>query len=228
MKKITAIRAGKGRDNRVIVFLDGKRAFSLETEVVVKGNLRVGQELAESDITGLIGDDNFHRCLSAAAQYLGYRPRSEFELRERLKRRGFNLDCIEVVMDRLKEQGLVDDKAFARFWRDSRESFNPRSQRLTRLELRRKGVAEEVVNKAVDAIDDENSAYRAARNKVGHLSQSDYRSFYRRLGGYLQRRGFDYAVVRHTVETVWREEVGGQESSSSSTERNGVSGINRL
>ncbi len=213
MKKITAIRAGKGRVKRVYVVLDGKRAVSLETEVAVKGNLRVGQELAESEIEKMVGDNQFHRCLTAAAGFLGYRPRSEAELRERLQRRGFSGDCVQAVMARLKELGLVDDRAFARFWRDNRESFSPRSQRLTRLELKRKGVAEDIISKTVDAIDDEDSAYRAALSKVRSLSRSDYQSFYRRLGGYLQRRGFNYGVIKHTVGVIWREGGGGQESS---------------
>ncbi len=213
MKKITAIRAGKGRDRRVHVVLDGKRAVSLEAEVAGKGNLRVGQELPESEIEKMVGDSQFHCCLTGAAGFLACRPRSEAELRERLQRRGFGGDCVQAVMARLKEQGLVDDRTFARFWRDNRESFSPRSQRLTRLELKRKGVAEDIISKTIDAIDDEDSAYRAALGKARSLSYSDYRGFYRRLGGYLQRRGFNYEVIRHTVGVLWREGGGGRESS---------------
>jgi len=212
MRKITAICAGKGRSKRVNVFLDGRRAFNLETEVVVQGNLKVGKELAESDIEGLIGANHFHRCRNAAVQYLSYRPRSESELRGRLQRRGFNGDSIDAVLARMKEEGLVDDMAFAQFWKDNRESFSPRSQRFTRLELRRKGVAEEVISKVVDTIDDEDSAYRAALGKARRLPRSDYPSFYRRLGGYLRRRGFNYGVINHTVAMMWREGGDGQDS----------------
>ena len=204
MTKITTIRAGRGQQ-RVNIFLDGKFTFSLEAEVAVKEGLQVGQELSSSQIEALARSDHFHRCFNAAVHYLSYRPRSESEIRERLQRRGFDGDSIEAVIARLKEQGLVNDIAFAQFWKDNRESFSPRSQWLTKLELRRKGVATDIIDQVVDEADDTDSAYRAALSKARSLPLSDYQGFRRRLGDYLKRRGFDYGVINHTVERIWQE-----------------------
>ncbi len=206
MNKITAIQIGKSRGKRVNVSLDGRFAFSLAAEVVLKEGLRVGQELSAADVEALAGSDHFHRCLNAALYCLSYRPRSEFELKERLHRRGFDGDSVGAVLARLREQGLVDDMAFAQFWKDNRESFSPRSQRLTSLELRRRGVAEETIAQVVGVIDDDDSAYRAALSKARSLSLSDYQSFRQRLAGYLKRRGFSYGVINHTVERVWQKQ----------------------
>ncbi len=210
MKKVTAIRAGRGRSKRVNVFLEGKFAFSLGAEVAAKEDVQVQQELSAEQIEALARSDHFHRCFEAAAHYLSYRPRSESELRERLYRRGFGDDSVEAVIARLKEQGLVDDAAFAQFWKDSRQSFNPRSQWLTGLELRQKGVAREIIDQTVGAIDDEGSAYRAALNKARSLPLSDYQGFRHRLGGYLRRRGFNYEVINNTVKKIWQEYGAGQ------------------
>ena len=204
MTKITALRAGRGRQ-RVNVFLDDKFAFSLEAEVAVKEGLQVGQELSSSQIEALARFDHFHRCLNAAVHYLSYRPRSESEVRGRLLRRGFEDDSIEAVIARLKEQGLVDDVAFAQFWKDNRESFSPRSQWLTKIELRRKGVTTNIIDQVVNEVDDADNAYRAALSKARGLSLSDYQGFRRRLGDYLKRRGFGYGVINHTVERIWQE-----------------------
>ena len=206
MKRITAIRAGRGRRKRVNIFLDGKFAFSLEAEAAIKEDLQIGQELSTNQIGALARSDQFHRCFNAAARYLSYRPRSEFELRERLHQRGFDGDSTEAVIAKLKEQGLVDDLAFAQFWKDNRESFSPRSQWLTRLELRQKGVADDIIDQVIDAVDDDESAYRAALNKAHSLPLSDYHIFRRRLGEYLKRRGFGYGVINHTVERIWQEQ----------------------
>ncbi len=205
MKKVTAIRAGRRRGKRVNVFLDGKFAFSLEAEVALKENLQVGQELSGDEIEALTGADLFQRCLNAAFRYLSYRPRSEAELRERLKRRGFEADSVEATLVRLREQGLVDDLAFAEFWKDNRESFRPRSRWLTALELRQKGVANDIIDQVVADVDDEDNAYRAAQSRANHLPDSDYQGFRHRLGGYLKRRGFGYSVITHTVERLWQE-----------------------
>jgi regulatory protein len=189
----------------VSIFLDNRFAFSLGAEVAAREGLQVGQELSAGQAEALTGSDHFHCCLDAAYHYLGYRLRSEAELRGRLQRRGFDADTIEAVMARLKEQGMVDDVAFAQFWKENRESFSPRSRRLTRLELRRMGVVNDIAEQVVADLDDSESAYQAAQRKIRRWSLSDYQSFRRRLGEYLRRRGFDYEVINHTVERIWRE-----------------------
>lgn len=207
---ITALRTSRGRGKRVTVFLNGKFAFSLEAEVAVKEGLKMGQELASGQIEKLIRSDQFQRCHNAAAHYLGYRPRSEHEMRQRLLRRGFSGELVEAVLKRLKEQGLVDDIAFARFWRDNRQSFSPRSQRLVRLELRQKGVSSDIIERVVSTISDGDNAYRVATNRAHRLPLSDYESFRHRLGSYLKRRGFGYGIIKETIERLWQE-IGGRQ-----------------
>ena len=203
MSKVTALRIRKGQKKRVNVFLDNRFAFSLETEVVIREGLQVGQELSANQIEALAKSDHFHSCLNAATHFLGYRPRSEFEVRERLQRRGFDDNTVEVVIAKLKEQGLVDDVAFAQFWKENRDSFSPRSQWLTKLELRQKGVTDDIIDQIIETIDDDDNAYRAALSKARSLPRSDYRGFRRRLGEYLKRRGFGYGVINHTIERLW-------------------------
>ena len=204
--RITAIRAGRSRGKRVNVFLDGKFAFSLEAEVALREGLQIDRELSASQTEALARSDHFHRCLNAAVHYLSYRPRSESEIRERLQRRSFDGDSVEAVIAKLKEQGLVDDMAFAQFWKDNRQSFSPRSQWLTRRELRQKGVAEDIIDQVVEDVDDTDSAYRAALSKAHSLPLSDYQSFRRRLGGYLKRRGFGYEAINQTIRRIWQEQ----------------------
>jgi len=208
MGKITGMKAVKGREKRVSVFLDGKPAFKLLAETALKEGLRVGQELTESRLEVLAGLDRRQSCFNAAIRLLGYRPRSEAEIRQRLLKRGFDIGDTEKALARLKEQGLVDDVAFARFWKDNRESFSPRSRRLTALELRRKGLPGDVIETVVREINEGDSAYRAALRKAGRLPLADYRLFRTRLGAYLVRRGFGYEVINETVARLWKERGG--------------------
>lgn len=206
MKKITALRTGTGRRKQVNIYLDGKFALSLEAEVATREGLRTEQVLSANEIEALTRLNLSQRCLKAAVHYLSYRPRSESELRGRLHQRGFAGDNIEEVVTRLKEQGLIDDAAFARFWKENRESFSPRSQRLTRLELRQKGVANDIIDDAVESIDEDDCAYRAGQRKASSLSRADYQSFRLRLGEYLKRRGFGYEVINHATERLWQDQ----------------------
>ncbi|MFH1169477.1 MAG: regulatory protein RecX [Chloroflexota bacterium] len=212
MRIITGLRPGRGRDGLVKVLLDGRPAFTLPIEEAVEAGLHVGDELSANQAKALAGSDRFHRCLAAATRYLGYRPRSQTELTEKLRRRGFDGESIMAAIARLKEKGFIDDAAFARFWKDNRESFSPRSRQMARLELKRKGVADEVIEQAVADIDNYDSAYRAAASRAHRWPVSDRQTFQRRAGEYLRRRGFSYEVINQTVSRLWREQGAAPES----------------
>ena len=146
-------------------------------------------------------------CLDASFHYLSYRPRSELEVKMRLRKRGFDDSSIESALLKLKEQGLVDDSAFAQLWKETRESFSPRSRVMLHRELRQKGVASHIITEATKEIDEEAGAYRAGQKKAERLASSDRDSFYRKLGSFLRRRGFNYEITQHTVKQLWQERI---------------------
>jgi regulatory protein len=208
-KEITAIKAGKNpRIQRSNIYLDGKFAFSLDDEVILKEKLKVGQTVSAPLLEKMNGSDNFLRCLNAAFQFLSVRPRSQSEIVQRLIKRGFAETEIEQTLAKLKTLNLLDDTAFAEYWKENRTAFRPRSQRMVSLELRRKGIESEVVKAAVSGIDEKANAYQAAVTKARSLGVADYQVFRKKLGGFLQRRGFGYAVIKDTVKQVWQEKSG--------------------
>ena len=145
--------------------------------------------------------------LDAAYRYLAYRPRSEFEMRAWLERKGFGRRDIDSTVSTLKRKKLLDDAAFARYWTESRESSNPRSRTALRSELRRKGIEPDVVAEALDGVDEEAAAYRAAQRKAARLRTDDHDAFRAKLSAVLMRRGFGYEVTEHTVNRLWQESV---------------------
>jgi len=205
MGKITDIRGGRQRGKRVNIYIDGQFSLAVDLEIAVKEKLKVGTDIDSDRIAEVGKQDRIHRCYDAAVRFLGYRPRSEAELRDRLHRRGFSQDDIEPAIIKLGEQGLVNDNVFAQFWTENRESFSPRSRYLTMLELRKKGVAEEVISRTIADINDEESAYRTAITRVSRLHFSDRQDLRKRLGDYLRRRGFSYETINRTIEKIWQE-----------------------
>ena len=144
-------------------------------------------------------------CRDAALRLLSSRPRSVAEVRTRLLRRGHAPDVVDATLTWLHEYELVDDAAFAAFWAETRAQFRPSGQRLLRAELAQRGVPAELAREVVATVDEEEGAYRAAAKRAARLPRADELAFRRKLGGFLQRRGFDHDVVLRTVERVWRE-----------------------
>jgi len=200
---ITALKAQTKNKGRVNVYLDGTFAFGLAD--VIAAPLRVGQRLSDDDIAALRQRDAQERAYDQALRFLSYRPRSIEETRRYLADKDVPPDVIATTLARLARAGLLDDEAFARFWVENRESFRPRSAMALRMELRRKGVGDEAIATALAAVDEKEAAYQAALARAVRLRGADRTTFYRRLGGFLQRRGFGYETARETVDRLWRE-----------------------
>lgn len=143
--------------------------------------------------------------LDAACRYLAYRPRSELEVRDWLKRKGYDLDKIEATVEALKGKGFLDDVAFARYWRESRESARPRSRSALMSELRRKGIDRETAAAALMGVDERAAAYRAGNKRAARLASTNLMDFRRRVSDSLRRKGFSYEIIEETVNRLYEE-----------------------
>ena len=202
---VTALVVQKKNKERVNVYLDGEFAFGLAMIEALK--LRKGQRLSDEDLARLQALDEIEVAHERALTFLSYRPRSAQEVRRRLAEKGISPDAIETVIDRLRQAGLLDDRAFARFWIENRQQFKPRGGRALRHELRQKGVAGPIIEEALASLDEDEAAYQAALARARRYVDADETTFRKRLGDFLTRRGFDYAVVRDVLDRLWRELV---------------------
>ncbi len=200
---ITAILGQARRRGRFNIFIDGAYAFSLEESLAAR--LEVGRELSPAEIAELKRQNLLESAYQAALRYIALRPRSEKEMRLYLTRRGLGREAAEGLLERLRAEGWVDDGAFAAFWVDNREAFRPKGRWALSAELREKGVADEAIEAALEALDEEESAQRAAEKALRRYASLEEEAFRRRLSGYLQRRGFTLEVCRRIVERLWRE-----------------------
>ena len=149
-------------------------------------------------------DSSYIKAKNAALRLLSYRSRSEGEIQRRLQRK-FTGEVIERTISDLRRQGLLNDAAFAREWREQREKFRPRGPGVIRQELQRLGVDREVIREALSDFDASANAYNAGYKYAAKLPLEDATAFRRKLGGFLHRRGFDGEVLGQTVERLLRE-----------------------
>jgi len=208
--KITALVAQKRNKERVNVFIDGEFAFGLAMIEAIK--LHKGQELDAAEIARLKALDEVEVAYESALTFLSFRPRSTAEVRRNLLKKEYTEGAIDKVIERLTTVGLVNDAEFAQFWVDNRERFKPLSSRGLRYELRQKGVPDDEIESAIEALDEEDSAYRAGSARAGRISTEDKQVFNKKLGSYLARRGFSYNIVRDVVDRLWKEHTQGGEA----------------
>ena len=109
------------------------------------------------------------------------------------------------LVARLVELEMLDDKAFARYWVEQRETFRPRSRRALSYELYQKGVKREIVDEIVDEVDEDAAAYRAGQQKAHRWASLPKDRFRQDMNRFLQRRGFNYGIIAPATEKLWLE-----------------------
>ena len=205
--KVTALKIQARGKSRVNVYVDGKFSFGLAK--IVAARLALGQELDDAAIAQLKATDDTEHSYERALKFLGPRPRSESEVRRRLKEHGIEPATIDEVLARLSRAGLVNDEAFASFWVENRGAFRPRSTRMLRQELKQKGVSDDVLRAALAGANDDAAAYAVAAKRARRLVGLEKQDFRRKLGEFLARRGFNYDTIEPVVERVWQESQAG-------------------
>lgn len=127
---------------------------------------------------------------------------------------------MEVVLERLASVGLVDDLAFARWWREQRDRHAPRGRRMLEAELRGKGIPRDVIealreeepewapeDAALPTTEEERGREALDAHLRGRPVPTDRRAL-ERLGMFLVRRGFDPGTARSLIRERLAAESG--------------------
>lgn len=203
MYKITALQTQKRNRQRVNVFLDGEFAFGLAR--IVAAWLQVGQEISEEKINQLKAEDALEVAYQRSIKLIHYRPRSITEVRKNLLDHDTSEEITEIVIKRLVDHKLLDDAQFAQTWVENRSEFRPRGRRALEFELKQHGVDPEIIERSLEAVDEEALAYQAAQKKARKIKKLDFQEFRKKMYPYLAQRGFYYDVISITTEQVWKE-----------------------
>ena len=213
--RITALKPTRRDPDRVSVELDGTFAFALPAQLITDERLEIGDALDEERATALLAAEQTARATEAALVFLAYRPRSEKEVRDRLRRGNYEPDAIDYVIGRLHEWRYLDDADFARRWVENRATHRPRGTRLLQQELRHKGINSETAREVIAEaeLDEATAAETLARRRLPAYAGNDPAAIQRRLSGYLARRGYGYDVIRIALERVLGDDAGESDGS---------------
>jgi len=150
--------------------------------------------------------ENVKRAQEYCLRLLALRARSEKELDSRLKAKGISSSAVKEALEFLKGKGFVNDLEFAREWIDSRLRTNPRSAEVLKEELRKKGIEEGLIDKAVsekaDDLDEKALMIKMAKEKIGKEKNSPKKSIKARVFRYLLSKGFESLAAEEVVNSL--------------------------
>jgi regulatory protein len=198
MAEITRLAVVNGKPS-IKVHLDGAYWATLPMTLVADEDLHVGLVLTVTQQQTLERKQADAAALTYAIKSLDFRMASRGQLRDRLKRKGYDEAAIERTLDRCVELGALNDRVLAatraRRFRDAGHAAFSTQQR-----LRRQGFADDDLAAAIAEVYAEfDEEAEARRLLAARPSTASSRS---RAYGFLARRGFSPQIAGRLATEV--------------------------
>ncbi|HDG61990.1 MAG: hypothetical protein DRP38_06245 [Thermotogae bacterium] len=134
-----------------------------------------------------IDPDSESDAFKYASKLFKYRMRSEAEMKKRLLERGFSEECVQRVMEKLKEKGFVDDEKFSYLFAYDELTLRNHGPRIIKSKLKALGVNEEIIEKSLKKVLEEVDLEDVIKKLLKKASENPRE--------YLFRRGFDPGIL---------------------------------
>ncbi len=170
--------------------------------------LEEGDEIDPEEYVNRVASLQFADAYESALTSLDASARTASEIDRGLRMKGFVAPVAEAVVERLKENGLIDDQRLAARLAET-QLTKPVGLYAMKRKLRAKGVSDEDAAEALESFDDDQqraAAIQAARKLLRRYEELPTRECRGKLSQALARRGFSWDAVSAAVEAVLEEE----------------------
>lgn len=203
MPYVTAIKPQKSK-KRVNVYLDGKFAFGIDLDNLVKFKIKEGAFIDDPQVESIILASQSQKIWDKLLRFSALRPRSEKEIKDWFKRKKIPESLRTKYLKRLKKLDFVDDFKFARFWIEQRLSFRPKPKMVLSQELKQKGVSEEIIKEVlssfkIDELEQAKKLIEKLYRRWKGLSEIEFKN---KATAFLLRRGYSLEIVREALSLL--------------------------
>ena len=201
--EITSVERNKKNKDRMSVYIDYKYCFSIEEEDYFKLNLYEKKEITGEEINYIKNNINYRAAKSTAIRFLSLKYRCEKEIRVKLELSGFDDEVIENVLEELKSMGYINDRIYTQKYIHDRSKLKPKSKRGLKLELKNKGVTEDIIDEVIGEwdIDEDAVAFGLAKKKFGKYDIKD-ENITRKIYSFLQHRGYSFETIEGVIKNL--------------------------
>lgn len=134
-------------------------------------------------------------------KYASMRLRSTKELTDWMTKRKIEKNDQKILLAKLTEYKLVDDREFAGFW-VRYKMLGSSSQKKVMMELTQKGIPKDVAHDALESegFNDTDQAKKALKKASKRLMRSENSK--EKALAYLARKGFSYSICERVIDSL--------------------------
>ena len=199
MPEITDISPQVKDKERCNVYVDGRFYCGLKLETAIKYRLKVGEQIELEKLDEIQLENERSQALDKAMTHLTHSMKTEKDIRDFLKKKGYVEAVADYAAEKLKEYGFLDDEEYCRQYAAS--AGKTKGPRLIAYELKRRGAREESIQAALSELSGEAEAAAAALKKYmrgKEFTKENLSKAYR----HLMSRGFDYDTAKEALSSL--------------------------
>ncbi|MEI6847839.1 MAG: recombination regulator RecX [Chlorobiaceae bacterium] len=148
---------------------------------------------------------DLQNAMHLALKLLGIRSHSREELKQKLLKKGYTIERIEPVLEKLTTQDLLDDYVFGSELIRSYSKRKPVGKLKIRNELRKKGVSETIIVKLLNEYNNLTHCWLAAEKKVRTLHGTSKPNKKIKLARFLHNRGFEWQEIQPVIKHFFKD-----------------------
>jgi regulatory protein len=202
MPVISKISPQVKRQGYYNIYIDGKYELSLSELDLASSGIKTNQNIDEKKLKELKSTQAKSKSYNFAIRYLALRPRSSHEVSEYLiYRKGFTQEEAEYTIHRLTNEKYINDQDFAEMWVRNRMLLSPKSERVLRLELIKKGVDKQLIDNVLVSLSEQDMLDSIIEVINKKLRQQKFRDK-QKLTESLSRQGYNYGLIKKAFEEL--------------------------
>ena len=218
MPIISKITRGKNNPERYNIYLEEKFAFSVDEAVLIRYQLTKGKEVDQWTLEEINFEDEVRKAYNKALYYLGFRMRSEGEVRKKLKEKEFGDAVIDEAVKKLYTFNFLDDRAFSEALMRTQVKSSKKGPKAIQQDMQKRGIDKQVQKDVLDSYSEEEQlevAKGLAEKIAAKESAKTPNQIKQKINDSLMRKGYSYTLIKQAIadldlekdEDQWTESV---------------------
>lgn len=205
MPEITKITRQKNNAERYNIYLDNKYAFSVDENVLVQFQLTKGKVLEDWSIDEMIFEDEVRKAFNRALHFLGFRMRSEFEVKKKLLNAEFGEAVVLEAIQKLKTLGFLNDETFSQALLNTQKVSGKKGPKSIRQELQKKGIDRDLQKEVLSSYTEKEqltNAVELAEKVIRTERGKTPFQLKQKIQDTLLRKGYGFDIIGQAMEEV--------------------------
>ena len=199
MAEITDITPQIKDKERCNIYVDGRFYCGMKLETALRYRLKAGEHIELARLDEIQLENEKSQALDKAMTHLSHSMKTEKEVRDFLKKKGYVQAVSDYAVGKLKEYGFLDDGEYCRLYVLS--AGKSKGPRLIAYELKKRGADEESILAALGEMTGTQEAAAAALAKYMRGRECTRENLSKAFR-HLMAKGFDYDTAKDALAAL--------------------------